>query len=228
MTNRTPVLDRAVLLQNEVRRLEAGAQDQGQALRIARRVAEIKAALTVVAGHVRAARALQRHNAGAAINLTGLDAGRDGLARLAAGSIPSDPGFVAARRKIQATADRLAAEVQAAWRAWADQQLSALPDHMIAVLPPDQQAQARTTLKNLRNLASVKNITAADIAEYASAYEGLTEELSEMMDVPEAVATIMNRVSDGGATLRDLNDDEIALLRAYRMDGEIELRRKSG
>ena len=48
VTDRTPVLDRAVRLQNEVRRLEAGAQDQGQALRIARRVAEIQAALTVV------------------------------------------------------------------------------------------------------------------------------------------------------------------------------------
>ena len=88
--------------------------------------------------------------------------------------------------------------------------------------------QARTTLKNLRNLAAVKTITAADIAEYASAYQGLMEELSETTDVPETVATIMNRVSGGGVTLRDLSDDEIALLRAYRMDSEIELRRKSG
>jgi hypothetical protein len=228
MTDCTPVLDRAIRLQNEVRRLEAGAQGEGQALRIAGRVAEIQSALTDLAGHVRAARALKQHDPGAAIDLTGLDAGRDGLARLAVGSIPSDPAFVAARRKVRATTVRITAELLAAWKIWADHQLSTLPEHKIAVLPIERQPWARATLKNLRSLSGAKTITTADIAEFASAYKGLTEELSEIISVPEKIVTIMNRIWAGGVTLRNLSDEEIVLLRKYRMDGEIELRRKNG
>ncbi len=228
MTSRTPVRDRAILLQNEVRRLEAGAQGEGQAQRIARRVAEIQSALVNLAGQARAARALQRHTTAASVNLTGLDAGRDDLARRAAGSVPSDRAFVGARRKIESTASRLEAELQAAWKAWADEQLSALPVRRIAMLDPAQQAPAQVRLKSLRNLAAVKNVTASDIAEYASAYQGLLDELSEAMDVPEMLLTVLHRLSRGVITLRELGDDEIALLRQYRMDGEIELRRKNG
>jgi len=214
-------------LQGEVRRLEAGAQDEGQAKRVARRVAEIQSALVSLSAQARAARTLHRHTT-AAVNLTGLDAGRDDLARRAAGSIPSDPAFVAARRKIEGTTSRLAAEIQAVWKAWANEQLSTLPVRRIAMLEPAQEASAQARLKSLRNLAAVKNVTASDIAEYASTYEGLLDELSEAMDVPETLLTVLHRMSRGVITLRELGDDEIALLRQYRMDGEIELRRKNG
>ena len=70
MTAVTSVRDKALLLQNEVRRLEVGAQGEGQAQRIARRVTEIQAALADLSGHARAARALQRHTTAAAVSLS--------------------------------------------------------------------------------------------------------------------------------------------------------------
>ncbi len=227
MTDRTPVRDKAGKLLNEVRRLEAGAQDEGQANRIARRVAEVQSALARLSGHVRAARALQRLTT-AAVSLTGLEAGRDDLARRAAGSIPSDSAFIAARRKVEGTTSRLAEEIQVAWSAWADEQLSSLPVGRIAMLDIARQAPVRATLKGLRSLAGTTSVTASDISEFTAAYEGLKDELDEAKDVPEALLRLIDRISRGVVTLRAVSDEEIALLREYGMDGEIELRRKGG
>jgi hypothetical protein len=227
MTDRTPVRDRALRLQSEVRRLEAGAQEEGQANRIARRVAEVDAALARLAGHVRAARALQRHTT-VTITLRGLEAGRDDLARRAAGAIPGDAAFTAARRKVETRAGELGTEIQAGWKAWADEQLSALPTRRIGRMDNARQEPARATVKRLRTLAATPSLTAADIAEFATAYEGLKEELDEAADVPEALQNLIDRLSRGPVLLTTVSDGEIALLRLHAMDGEIELRRKAG
>ena len=227
MTDRTPVRDKALRLQSEVRRLEAGAQEEGQANRIARRVAEVDAALARLAGHVRAARALQRHTT-VTITLSGLEAGRDDLARRAAGAIPGDAAFTAARRKVDARAGELAAEIQAGWKAWAEEQLSALPTRRIGGMDHARQEPVRATVRRLRTLAAAPAVTGADIAEFATAYEGLKEELDEAADVPEALQDLIDRLSRGPVPLSTVSDEEIALLRLYAMDGEIELRRKTG
>jgi len=227
VTSADPVRDRALKLQNEVRRLEAGAQGEGQAKRVARRVDEIQSALAVLSGHARAARTLRRLTTAADISLAGLGAGRDDLARRAAGSIPSDSAFTAAKRKIETSSSSLAKEIQAAWKAWADERLSALPDRRIAMLDQARQAQARATLRNLGGLAAAASVTTPVITEFTSAYEGLEDELGEAADVPEELLAVLDRLSRNLITLRDISDDEVALLRAYHMDGDIELRRKS-
>jgi hypothetical protein len=227
VTSADPVRDRALKLQNEVRRLEAGAQGEGQARRVAQRVDEIQSALSILSGHARAARTLRRLTTVADVSLAGLGAGRDDLARRAAGSIPSDSAFTAAKRKIEAASGDLAKEIQAAWKPWADEQLSALPDRRIATLDPARQPQARVTLRSLRSLAAAASVTALVITDFTSTYEGLAEELGEAADVPEELLAVLDRLSRNLITLRDISDDEVALLRAYQMDGDIELRRKS-
>jgi hypothetical protein len=227
MMDRTPVRDKALRLQSEVRRLEAGAQEEGQANRIARRVAEVDAALARLAGHVRAARALQRHTT-VTITLSGLETGRDDLARRAAGANPGDAAITAARRKVDARAGELASEIQADWKAWADEELSALPTRRIGRMDNARQEPARVAVKRLRALAATPAVTGADIAEFATVYEGLKEELDEAADVPEALQNLIDRLSRGPVPLSTVSDEEIALLREYAMDGEIELRRKTG
>jgi hypothetical protein len=227
VTDRMPVLDKALKLQSEVRRLEAGAEGDEQANRIARRVGEIEAELALLSGHARAARTLLRHTTDV-ISIAGLEAGRDDLTRRASGAIPSDSAFVAARQKVQKTASRLAAEVQSAWKAWADDQLTFLPVRRIAMLDSARQASAQARLKGLRNLAGAAGVTASDISEFTAAYAGLKEELEEAKDVPEALLGLIDRLSPGPVTLRDVSDDEIALLRKLGLDREIELRRKGG
>ena len=227
MTDLLSVLDNAVKLQSESRRLESGAEGQDQANRVARRVAEIEAALTRLSGLARAARALRQH-ATAEVSLAGLDAGRRDLARRAAGSIPSDSAFVAARRKVDSTADALAAAIQVAWKEWADGQMAALPDGRIAMLEIAHQAPARATLKTLRGLAGEAVATADCIAEFTAAYAGLREELDGAKDVPETILGLLDSLSRRPVTLRDVTDDQIALLRALGLDSEIQVRRIGG
>jgi hypothetical protein len=219
------VRDKALLLQNEIRRLEAGAQGEDQAKRIARRVAEVETALATLSNHVRAARSLQRHTT-ATLTLTGLEAGRDDLARRAAGSIPGDTAFIAARRKIESRTSELAGEVQVNWKAWTDEQLSSLSPGRIAMLDVERQVPARTMLRRLRTLAAATVVSAADVSEFAAAVEGLREEIDEVGDGPEALLNIADRLSRGAVLLSEVSDEEIALLREYGLDREIELRRK--
>ena len=149
-------------------------------------------------------------------------------ARRAADSLPGDPAFIAARRRIETRATALQVEVQAGWKIWADEQFSILPVSRIAMLDIALQAPARATLKGLRSLACVTAVTAADISQFVTAYEGLKEELAEAGDVPEVLLGLMERLSATAVALRAVSDEEIAMLRQYGMDGEIELRRKSG
>ena len=100
-----------------------------------------------------------------------------------------------------------------AWKEWADGQMSALPDGRIAMLEIARQAPARATLKTLRGLAGEAGATAGGIAEFAAAYAGLREELDEAKDVPEALLGLLDSLSRGPVTLRDVTDDQIALLR---------------
>ena len=227
MTDLLSVLDKAVKLQSESRRLETGAEGQAQANRVARRVAEIETALTRLSALARTARTLQAHTT-AQVSLAGLDAGRHDLARRAAGSIPSDSAFVAARRKVESAGHALAAAIQVAWTEWADGQMAALPDDRIAMLEIARQARARITLKTLRGLAGEAGVTAAGIAEFTSAYAGLREELDGARDVPQTIVGLLDSLSRRAVTLQDVTDDQIALLRELGLGREIQLRRTGG
>ncbi len=226
----TSVRDRAFQLQSEIRRLEAGKQGQGQAERIANRVGEARIALLALAERARAARALAHHAGVAIASLAHLTEGLDSLERRAAGAIPSDQAFVSARTRIVQSTKQLTEEVQAAWTDWTDEMLSVLPDRRIAMLDPVRQGPAQAAVKSLRNLAAARSVSAADIASFASEYQSLTEELSEAADVPEELLAVLDLISVSAKppTLRDVSNEQIALLRQYRMDGEVELRRKSG
>lgn len=225
MTVPASVKDKALRLQNEIRRLEAGEQGEEQAKRIARRVAEVEVALTKLSRQIQAARALQRHTT-VAIMLTDVETGRDELARRAADSLPGDASFTAARRKVESRASELAAEVQAEWKPWADDRLSSLAPGRIAMLDIASQATARATLRRLRILAAIAPVTAADISEFADAFEGLREQLEEAGEGPEVLLSLFDRLSHGPVPLSEVSDEQIALLREHGLDKEIELRRK--
>jgi hypothetical protein len=108
------------------------------------------------------------------------------------------------------------------------------------MLDPVRQGPAQAAVGSLRELAAARSVSAADVASFASEYQSLTEELSEAADVPEELLAVLDRVPAPPAapdrvptptqrlTLHDISDEEIALLRRYAMDGEIELRRKGG
>ncbi|WP_133305976.1 hypothetical protein [Microbispora triticiradicis] len=225
MTDDRSVHDKALKLQSEVRRLDLGRKDIQQAQRIAERVHTLRAALGDLRSKVTVARTLERRT-GIRVDLSGLDSGRTELARKAAGGLPSDNSFNAASRKIKEATEQISKEILEQWRNWTEDQLELLPTNRISMLERSRQEAARSTLKNLRNNARSPRIATSDINLFVTQYEGLKDELTQTPDAPEDLLQLLARLNATTLSLQDVSDDEIALLRQYSMDSEVELRRR--
>lgn len=220
------VLDKALSLQSEARRLDFGRKDEQQAQRIRERVHDMRAALGDLRIQVRLARVLKQRT-GMGVDLSNLDTGRRELARKAAGGLPSDRSFNTANQKIKETTESLSREIMETWKGWAESQLSLLPVNRISMLGRARQAEVRSALGRLREYARSSRVTATDISLFTTEYEGLKDELDRAPDAPEPLLALLDRLSGRALTLRDVTDEEIAFLRQYSMDQEIEVRRRS-
>jgi hypothetical protein len=220
------VLDKALHLQSEARRLDSGREGERQVQRIRERAHMVRAALGDLRNQAHLARILEQRT-GISVDLSGLEAGRKELARKAGSGLPGDPAFNAASRRIKETIESLSKAILDKWRNWADGQLALLPVSRISMLGQARQVEARSTLKSLKNYAASPRLAAADINLFAMQCEGLKDELGQAPDAPEPLLVMLGRLGTGTLTLRDVTDEEIALLRQYSMDQEIEVRRKS-
>lgn len=226
MADGDSVLDKALQLQGEARRLDLGRKDVQQAARITERVHTLRAALGELRGRADLARTLSQRT-GVDIDLSRLSNGHRELARKAAGGLPSNNAFNAARQKIKESSDGLLAEVLDVWRNWTAQRLERLPVGRIAMLDGALQKAARSTLSNLRNCARSADLTGTDIVMFVTQYEGLEDQLAQAQDAPPALLDLLNSLNTAPLALREVSDEQIALLRRYSMDVEVELRRRN-
>ncbi|SOD63561.1 hypothetical protein SAMN06297387_111110 [Streptomyces zhaozhouensis] len=95
---------------------------------------------------------------------------------------------------------------------------------MLVVLEAEKQASKRQL--ELERIARGKASKEA-IITFATTYAGLAELLQDTQDPPEALVDLLNRLREQpGLMLSDVTDEEIALLREFRMDAHITLKRK--
>jgi hypothetical protein len=220
----TSVLDKALRLQGEARRLDASAQGEEQARRVAGRVNELSAAIGDLAEQIKLARMIHERTA-VPVALGDVDAGRENLARRAGGGLPTDQAFNAARRKVEEATRRLAGENLRVWREWAAQQLAMLDTDRLPMLPVDRQKAVRTTHQKLVKRAETAKVSAVEVTLFFSEYEGLREELAAVPSAPAELLALMERLSGGDVPLSQVTDEEIALLRSRHQDETIMLRR---
>ncbi len=212
------VLEKATRLQGEARRLDAGAKDEAEALRVSTRIEEVRASLGKLRRQIETARDLKQQAPAADVRLTGLDDGRANLA--AKGSVPSDQAFVAARKKIDDTASRISQEVQEAWNSWTSEQVGSLPVSRIPMLDPERQEEARSVHEELRRSTRSSSLNPA---LFVARRERLRKLLEHAQEAPERLLALLSRLP---LLLRDLTDEDIALLRKHGLDCEIEVRRQ--
>ncbi|OOC50882.1 MULTISPECIES: hypothetical protein [Nocardiopsis] len=224
MTEANSVLGKALTLQGEVRRLEASTQGAEEAKRVVTRVTEIRAELGNIRRQLHVAEELRKHTS-VEFGLAGVDTGLANLKRNAMVGIPSNPAFVSARGKAKKTAEEHATRIQEAWRNWTAKQLEGLPVERIPMLALDRQGDAQRTFEDLRRTAA-REVSKSDVLTFTAEYNRLSEELREAKDAPEELSTLVQRINSGGMTLRDLTDEDIALLRSWSWDGHITLGRK--
>lgn len=222
------VYDKATQLQSHVRRLSEGAAGEREALRIAQRLTDLRAALNTLGKHIEVAQALNRLGAGNLLDLSDADAGRAAFARKAQpGTLPLDAVFRTAVQKVKAVTERIDRDMKIAWADWASKRIAELPLSRIPMLKPDTQRSARNRRTSLERAAKRDALARADIELFKGSLSALAELLQQADDPPEALSILLDRLSERPLALREVTDEQIALLREHRMDDQIGLLRTS-
>ncbi|MEU8800780.1 hypothetical protein [Spirillospora sp. NPDC048819] len=225
MFENTSVLEKATRLQFEANRIYLSQAGAHEAERVQNRVHSLSAAIGKLRMLTRTAQFLIERTE-ASIDLSMLGQGYKELAKHADRGFPSNQAFGHAERRLKSTADALATAIQVQWKGWAEDQLAELKLSGIAMLGQKQQEQARMLLKSLKVTAASPSPDIPQITGFINQHALLSEELQQAPDVPAELLALLNRLNNGGVTLADVADEEIALLRAHAMDPQIELKRK--
>lgn len=221
------VYDKAVQLQNRARLIAAGAVGEKEAARVLGRTKELRASLVDLGNQVEISRTLEGLEAAHRPDLSSIDTARTAFMRKAANGLPSDTVFNTARKKVQEITDRLKADNNAAWSAWAAAQTADLPLARIPMLAANERVKARSRQVELQQAANRKGgVTKADITLFTSTYAALAESLHGKSEPPRELLDLLERLEKRpGPTLHDVTDEDIALLREFEMDLHITLQR---
>lgn len=226
MTTR-PVYEMALQLQDRARQLSEGEAGEKEAARVSSRISELTARLAGLRKEVMVALALKDQGAAAVPSLSAAGDGLEPFVRRAESGWPGDQAFNTAKRKVQEASTAIREENLEAWSEWSGRRLAALPLARIPMLPPQEQASARSRRVDLERAASTKTVTPGDITLFVTKCESLDESLRNAKEPPAELLALLERLDSRPApTLFDISDQEIALLREFAMDGQVTLTRK--
>ncbi|MFD8386985.1 hypothetical protein ACFV2X_52350 [Streptomyces sp. NPDC059679] len=189
---------------------------------------ELQVVLNALRTQISIARALKARDSHLTIDLSNVDDGRANFERnVGPSGLPSSTVLNTAKKRAQEVVDRLTKGNQEAWTTWTRQSLSNLPLARIAMLlEPETEEQATSRHAELVRIARSKPSKDA-ITTFATVHDGLWELLHDTEDPPEALASLLERLrTQPDLTLRDVTDEEIALIRKHGMDAHISLKRK--
>ncbi|MFF2818995.1 hypothetical protein ACFVT9_26155 [Kitasatospora cineracea] len=221
-------LEKAGKVRAGVRAIRADQQDENQRRHVAKRVQEISAELGRLEAHLRTA-ATFAERTGVNLDVSYVSDGHGNLSKHAAGGLPSNPAFVAAQRKLEASARRLAEELRTAWADWCQVQFGVLPLSRRSGLLKAQRDEVDKKLKELKGLQSPKgDLDRTTVILFTEGMAGLKEILEEAVELAPAVAQVLDRIESGLLTLADVTDEEITLLREFDLAADIRLTRKAG
>ncbi|OKI26127.1 hypothetical protein [Streptomyces sp. CB03911] len=221
-------LEKARRVRTGVRAINEDQKDEVQRRHVAKRVQDISDELGKLENHLRTAVTFAERT-GIELDVSYVSDGHGNLSKLAAGGLPSNPAFVAAQRKLESSARKLAEELRTAWADWCQGQLGALPLDRRAGLLKAQRDGVEKKVKDLKGLQAPKgNLDRATIVLFAEGLSGLQEILEEAEELAPAVAKLLDRIESGVLTLADVTDEEIALLQGCDLAADIRLIRKAG
>lgn len=219
---------KATQVQSHARRLSQGSAGERETQRIARRLTDLRAALSTLRKHVEVAHELNALGWGKLVDLSDADTGRAAFASKAGpGTLPPDPVFKTAIQKVKTIAERIDQDTRTAWTDWATTCIDELPLSRIPMLQPETQRPAREKRTHLERAAQSETISRTDIALFTVTLRALSELLQQADDPPDELSTLLDRLSQRPpVTLHEVTDEQIALLRQHGMDDQIGLLRK--
>jgi hypothetical protein len=227
VSNPLSVLDKAQAMTAEASRLRLGAEAEHDANRVSQRVDEVTQLLLQLRHMAGAADRLRAVSGSESVDLSALDDGRAAFARRAAGGLPSNQVFTAAKQKINGVISRVSEQLGHAWSEWTAEQMAELPVMRIPLLDADGETSARARRDELQKLSKIPVPTSTDVSLFQSAARILQETLSQVVDPPQEILGLLHRLGERPSlTLDQLTDHQISLLRQADITDQIEVRRR--
>ncbi|MFC8244006.1 hypothetical protein [Streptomyces chartreusis] len=223
----TSVLEKARELQNKARHIAEAQKDAVQQERVVRRIDEVRSALEKATGQVGIA-GLLRERTGQSVDMAALVSAYERFETKSRGGLPADRVFTEAQKALETCARDIAAAIRDVWGAWARTRVSGVSSARFAALAPAERREAEVLLGAMRGHAERRNIDGIVIRSFCTAYADVQRLVEHApIEVPPALAQLIERIDKGGLTLRDLSLDDIELLREYDQDVWISVTRKA-
>jgi len=221
------VLEKARELQNQARHIAEAQKDAVQQERVVRRIDEVRSALEKATGQAGIAQLL-RERTGQSVGCASLVSAYERFEAKSRGGLPADRVFTEAQRALEQCAKEIAAAIREAWAQWARTCVSGVSSARFAALAPAERREAEALLRDMRGYAERRSVDGAAIRSFCAAHDEVLRLVEHApSEVPPQLAELIERIDAGGLTLRDLSEDDIALLRAYDQDVWISVTRKA-
>lgn len=217
------ILTKARALKADAVRLRAGAEAEENARRVLNRVDELHTVLDNLEQALEAVRRLRER--GVEVVLPPLDDGRAAFEQHAGSGLPPQRAFTTAKAKIEATAQKVRAELAPAWAGWTSALIAGLPTHRFVMLPPNERSIGQRSFSTLTKLSKTEVPSAGNVVEFAVVHAGLKEELEALPEPLPELQDLLQRLGRR-TTLDQLTDAEIALLRQHDVADQIEVQRR--
>jgi hypothetical protein len=218
------ILTKARALKADAVRLRAGAEAEENARRVLNRVDELSTTLDGLEQALDAVRKLRAR--GVEVVLPPLDDGRLAFEQHAGTGLPPQRAFTTAKAKIEATVQKVRAELAPAWATWTAAQITGLPVHRFVMLPLSERSNGQRSFSTLTKLSKIEVPSAGNVAEFAVVHSGLKEDLEALPEPLPELQGLLQRLGQR-TTLDQLTDADIALLRQHDVADQIEVQRRA-
>lgn len=211
-TDPSTLLERALQLTAEARKLASGQEAQQAERRTTTNLTALETALTAMAESAKAHQEAAR--LGVPLARMQWGAGRQNLTEHVRRGRPSAQALLNATKQVKATTTTANQELKESWSAWAATKLSDPVLLRLPLLPESDRGTYRGYLDRLKSLASAKQPPKAhEIAEFGRHLDNLTDVLG-CVTADENLTALITRIA-GGVRLSDLTDAELAQLRQH-------------
>ncbi|MFG2813839.1 hypothetical protein [Streptomyces sp. NPDC048410] len=221
------VLEKAQELQNTARSISESQKERDDQERVLRRIDEVRTALQAAVMHQQTA-VLLRERTGQDLGVSGLDTARAKLESKSRGGLPADRAFVEAKRALESFTSELSTALRQLWKTWAAARIQEVSPARFVTLGLDERREATELYESMKAKASRPKVDSASILTFCSDRDTLLTLLQHApAETPQGLLELINRLDEGGVTLRELADTDIAMLREFDQDNWYTVTRKA-
>lgn len=223
------LLEDALALSAQARRVDAARADNEQRSRLRARLSDLQAAIDEVRSLLELHRDATVAGAEIAWRPTRLSSACRNLARVSKDGLPTEKHLDTAKSQVTVATNELTKAIGLGWTRWTEAQLASTPDEKIAALQGDERQAAAKDWTQLKKLAGKTPRTSRDVTEFVRLRERIVQAVRPVPNLSDELHDLLQRLDGKPAlTLADLSDSNIAMLRKAGFASHVQLSRRLG